>query len=215
VNSINLIGNLTRDPDTRETKGGTTVCSMRLAVSARGNGDPVYLDVVAFDRQAEVCDEYLKKGRAVAVSGRLGYSECESDGCKRSKHRKKGGLMARCAHGTRERKRRLRHLAAAAAARPSQQTRGEDLHRTGTVQDVSETLRLTAVFDDAGDGWILVRVRELPEVITQGATPEEARAMLRSAVRDWLSFYVADQGGTPPDELPPGIRSEPLELTIA
>ena len=86
MNSINLIGNLTRDPATRETKGGTRVCTLRLAVSARANGDPVYVDVVAFDRQAEVCDEYLKKGRAVAVSGRLGYSEWESDGQKRSKH---------------------------------------------------------------------------------------------------------------------------------
>jgi predicted RNase H-like HicB family nuclease len=89
------------------------------------------------------------------------------------------------------------------------------VHRADTVHNVSETLRLTAVFEDAGDGWILARVRELPEVITQGATPEEARAMLRPAVRDWLSFYVADHGGVPPDELPPGIRSEPLELTIA
>jgi hypothetical protein len=72
VNSINLIGNLTRDPDARQTHGGTTVCNMRLAVSARGRGDPVYVDVVAFDRQAEVCDEHLRSGRAVAVSGDLG-----------------------------------------------------------------------------------------------------------------------------------------------
>ena len=86
MNSINLIGNLTRDPDTRETKGGKPVCTLRLAVSARGNGEPVYVDVVAFERQAEVCDEYLKKGRAVAVSGRLGYSEWEAEGQKRSKH---------------------------------------------------------------------------------------------------------------------------------
>ena len=52
------------------------MCTLRLAVSARGkDADPVYVDVIAFDRQAEVCDEYLKKGRAVAVSGHLGYSE--------------------------------------------------------------------------------------------------------------------------------------------
>jgi single-strand DNA-binding protein len=87
VNSINLIGNLTRDPETRQTQGGTTVCTMRLAVSARGRDrDPVYVDVVTFDRQAEVCDEYLEQGRAVAVSGRLGYLEWEADGQRRSKH---------------------------------------------------------------------------------------------------------------------------------
>jgi single-strand DNA-binding protein len=87
VNSINLIGNLTRDPETRQSQGGKTVCNMRLAVSARGNhNDPVYVDVVAFERQAEVCAEYLKRGRAVAVSGRLAFSEWETDGQKRSKH---------------------------------------------------------------------------------------------------------------------------------
>ena len=87
MNGVNLIGNLTRDPHTRETKGAKPVCTLRLAVSARGkDADPVYVDVVAFERQAEVCDEYLRKGRRVAVSGRLGHSEWESDGNKRSKH---------------------------------------------------------------------------------------------------------------------------------
>jgi single-strand DNA-binding protein len=87
VNSVNLIGNLTRDPESRETKGGTKVCTLRLAMSARAaNGIPVYVDVTTFDRQAEVCAEYLRKGRSGAVSGRLGYSEWEVDGQKRSKH---------------------------------------------------------------------------------------------------------------------------------
>jgi hypothetical protein len=73
---------------------------------------------------------------------------------------------------------------------------------------MSESLRFT------GDGWVMARIAELPEVITQGASEVEARGMVPSALRDWLEFYVqSEAGGT--DEVPPGARSEPLELTIA
>ena len=81
---------------------------------------------------------------------------------------------------------------------------------------MSETLQLTVVYEDAGDGWTMARVRELPGVMTQGATLEEAREMIRSALRDWLAFYVADQAGEGDQEqLPEGARSESLALTIA
>jgi predicted RNase H-like HicB family nuclease len=79
---------------------------------------------------------------------------------------------------------------------------------------MSESLRFTAIYEDAGDGWVMARIAELPEVITQGASEEEAREMVQSALRDWLEFYVqSEAGGTV--EVPPGARSEPLELTIA
>jgi single-strand DNA-binding protein len=92
MNSINLVGRLTRDPELRETKGDTNVCGMRLAIPRRRNGSgeepaPVYVDVTAFGKQAENCSEYLAKGRRIAVSGRLEYSEwTDSDGGKHSKH---------------------------------------------------------------------------------------------------------------------------------
>jgi single-strand DNA-binding protein len=91
MNSINLVGRLTRDPELRETKGDTKVAGMRLAVPRRPkNGEeqaPVYVDVTAFGTLAENCGKYLQKGRRVAVSGRLEYSEWtdQSDG-KHSKH---------------------------------------------------------------------------------------------------------------------------------
>jgi predicted RNase H-like HicB family nuclease len=80
---------------------------------------------------------------------------------------------------------------------------------------MSESLRFTAIYEDAGDGWgVMARIAKLPEVITQGASEEEARQMVQSALRDWLEFYVSSEaGGTV--EVPPGARSEPLELTIA
>jgi predicted RNase H-like HicB family nuclease len=82
------------------------------------------------------------------------------------------------------------------------------------VSTMSESLRFTAIYEDAGDGWVIARVAELPEVITQGASEEEAREMVQSALRDWLEFYVrSEAGGTV--EVPPGARSEPLERTIA
>jgi predicted RNase H-like HicB family nuclease len=79
---------------------------------------------------------------------------------------------------------------------------------------MSESVEFTVIYEDAGDGWVMARVAEVPEVITQGETVEEARSMVRSALRDWLEFYVREQaGGTA--EVPPGARSEAIALTFA
>ena len=78
---------------------------------------------------------------------------------------------------------------------------------------MSETLRLTVVYEDAGDGWVMASIPELPAVLTQGATIDEARTMIRSALRDWLEFYVQDQHGDLP-EAREGSHSEPLDLVI-
>lgn len=86
MNSIQLIGRLTADPELRFTANGTEVCKFRLAVN-RYDGGADYIDVVTFKRQAEVCAEHLAKGRMVGVSGRLSHSEWQADdGSKRSKH---------------------------------------------------------------------------------------------------------------------------------
>ena len=87
MNSIQLIGRLTRDPELRSAGSGKPVANMRLAVSRRDrDAAPVYVDVVAYDGLAEVCAEHLEKGRQVAVSGRLDYQQWEHEGQKRSKH---------------------------------------------------------------------------------------------------------------------------------
>ena len=87
MNSINLIGRLTRDPELRSPESGPSVCGMRLAVNDGSERPPLYVDVVTFGKQADACAAHLSKGRQVAVSGRLHYSEWESDdGSKHSKH---------------------------------------------------------------------------------------------------------------------------------
>ena len=87
MNSIQLIGRLTRDPELRSTGSGKPVSNMRLAVSRRDrDAAPVYVDVVAYDALANVCAEHLEKGRQIAVSGRLDYQQWEHEGQKRSKH---------------------------------------------------------------------------------------------------------------------------------
>ncbi len=88
MNSIDIIGRLTREPETTTTKAGHTVCRMRVAVPRPSDDtEPVYVDVVAWDRLAETCSQYVGQGRQVAVSGRLDYSEWnDADGNHHSRH---------------------------------------------------------------------------------------------------------------------------------
>lgn len=91
MNAVQLIGNLTRDPEVRQLPSGMEVCDMRVAVSGRrrnGGGewedDPNYFDVVAYRTLAVTSGEHLAKGRQVAVTGRLEYREWDHDGGLRS-----------------------------------------------------------------------------------------------------------------------------------
>ena len=91
INSVVLVGNLTRDPELRHTPSGTAVCSLRLAVNTRrkdASGQwtekPNYFDIVVWGQQGENCAQYLAKGRQVGVQGRLEWREWEGqDGSKR------------------------------------------------------------------------------------------------------------------------------------
>jgi single-strand DNA-binding protein len=87
MNSVTLIGTLTKDPEIRNGNGDAKVCSMRLAESNGRKGTPLFINVSAFGRQAETCGKYLAKGRQVAVSGQLRFREWEPEGGgKRSEH---------------------------------------------------------------------------------------------------------------------------------
>ena len=92
INRVVLVGNLTRDPELRHTGSGTPVCSLRIAVNTRrkdqSTGEwtdkPNYFDVTVWGNQAESCNQYLSKGRPVAIDGRLEWREWEAqDGTKR------------------------------------------------------------------------------------------------------------------------------------
>ncbi len=89
INRVVLTGNLTRDPEMSVTGGGLSICKLGIAVNTRRkSGDtweekPNYFRVTVFGRQAESCGQYLKKGRPVAIDGRLEWSQWERDGQKR------------------------------------------------------------------------------------------------------------------------------------
>lgn len=85
MNSVNLVGRLTKDPELVE-RGKTKVCEMRIAVNGQGDQRSLFIDVAAFKGQAEACNTYLAKGSQVAVVGSIRLSEWESDGQKRSRH---------------------------------------------------------------------------------------------------------------------------------
>ncbi|MFA4844086.1 MAG: single-stranded DNA-binding protein [Candidatus Margulisiibacteriota bacterium] len=77
-NKVFLIGNLTRDPELRYTTSGIPVARFAIAVNrfkkggaAEGEQDVDFINIVAWRRLAEICGEYLKKGRPVAIEGRL------------------------------------------------------------------------------------------------------------------------------------------------
>ena len=85
MNSVNLVGRLTRDPEQRVTPTGTDVCVLRVAIDRAGDGAD-FVDVVAFGALARNCCQYLVRGREVAVAGRLSYREWEQAGERRSRH---------------------------------------------------------------------------------------------------------------------------------
>jgi single-strand DNA-binding protein len=86
MNSVSLIGHLTRDPESVDTKNGNEICNLRLAVDRRGQDGAIYTDVRTFGKQASVCAKHLEKGRQVAITGRLELDEWEAEGgAKRSR----------------------------------------------------------------------------------------------------------------------------------
>ena len=77
-NKVLLMGNLTRDPELRYIPSGTAVVNLRLAVNRRYKDrsgeqkeETCFITVVVWDKQAELCNQYLQKGRPVFVEGKL------------------------------------------------------------------------------------------------------------------------------------------------
>src|ERR671928_1304062 len=78
LNCVQLIGNLTRDPELRYTPSGTAVCSFGLATNrawttdtGEKKEDTEFHTIVAWQKLAELCSQYLTKGRKAYVEGRL------------------------------------------------------------------------------------------------------------------------------------------------
>ena len=94
INKVFITGNLTRDPELRETPNGFQVLSFGVAVNDRWKNQqtqqwedrPNFVDCTMFGNRAESVPRFLAKGSKVAIEGKLRWSQWEAkDGAKRSK----------------------------------------------------------------------------------------------------------------------------------
>jgi single-strand DNA-binding protein len=85
VNVVTLIGNLATDVELRDVGEDLQVATFLLAVNRPGKDEADFVRISTWNRQAELCAQYLAKGRKVGVDGRLRSSSWEdSDGNKRN-----------------------------------------------------------------------------------------------------------------------------------
>jgi len=97
-NKVILAGNLTRDPELRYTPKGTAVAKFGMAINrtwksetGEAKEEVTFVDVEAWERQAEVIAQYFKKGRPILVEGRLKLDQWED----KNTHQKQSKLRVR------------------------------------------------------------------------------------------------------------------------
>lgn len=91
LNKAMIIGNLTRDPEMRQTTSGQNVCSFGVATNRSWKNQQgekqeqvEYHNIVAWGKLAEICGQYLQKGKKVYIDGRLQTRDWEGqDGQKK------------------------------------------------------------------------------------------------------------------------------------
>lgn len=102
LNKVQLIGNVTRDPEIKYTPKGSAVIDLAIAINrfySSENGEKreetTYVDVTLWGRQAEVASQYCKKGRSIYIEGRLQLDSWEdkTSGQKRTRLRVVGENM--------------------------------------------------------------------------------------------------------------------------
>jgi len=77
LNSFIGIGNLTKEPEIRYTNNNLKVATITIAINRKEEAD--FIDCVAFDKKADIIEQYLHKGNKVAVEGRLQTNMYEKD----------------------------------------------------------------------------------------------------------------------------------------
>ena len=93
LNSVNIMGNLTRDPELKYTNSGKSVCNLSIANNRiyTKNGEKVtevsYFDIEVWGAVAENCAKFLSKGSGIIVEGRLRQERWEKDGKTQSRVR--------------------------------------------------------------------------------------------------------------------------------
>lgn len=89
MNAVHLIGRLTRDPETKYTQGGTQLCNFSLALDIGTKAKPktAFVECTAWEKTAQLIEEYVAKGHRIGVTGRLDFDQWEDKetGKKRTK----------------------------------------------------------------------------------------------------------------------------------
>lgn len=93
INSVTIAGNLTRNPELKQTQSGFSVLHLGIAVNERMKNkqteewedNPNFFDVTMLGKRAESVARFLSKGSKVTIQGKLRWSSWEKDGQKRSK----------------------------------------------------------------------------------------------------------------------------------
>ncbi len=87
LNNVQLIGRLGKDPETKKTANGRSVCTFTLAVDRRWKDksgevkkETDWFNIEAWEKLAEICEKYAQKGRLVFIEGHLRTQKYESNG---------------------------------------------------------------------------------------------------------------------------------------
>lgn len=81
MNNITLLGRLTKDPELKYSQSGKAFTKFSIAVTREFNRDEAdFINCIAWDKRAETICEYLRKGRRIALQGRLSVRSYEKDG---------------------------------------------------------------------------------------------------------------------------------------
>ena len=87
MNKVELLGRLTKDPEIRYTQSNIPVASFSLAVNRRfakeGEQQTDFINIVAWNKTAEFCGKYFKKGSQIALVGRIQTRTYEDNGTKK------------------------------------------------------------------------------------------------------------------------------------
>jgi single-strand DNA-binding protein len=93
INNVIIAGNLSQDPILKYTPAGTPICTFSVALNRqytdKKTGNPVkdvsFVSIQAWGKTAEICNQYLNKGKSVCIEGELKQDRWESEGKKQSK----------------------------------------------------------------------------------------------------------------------------------
>ncbi len=81
MNIVTLLGRMVKDPELKYTQSGKAFCKFSLAVTREFNREEAdFINCIAWDKRAETIAEYLRKGRRLAIQGRLNVRNYEQDG---------------------------------------------------------------------------------------------------------------------------------------